>query len=141
MIVDDITPLVDRSEPIVGWRVGYADVICGSILLWDAGALDGLWRAYRAEPEAYPIRAQPRGVGSDQAMLNLLLKSRPPIAEWTERNGIVSYFGKGYEHLEHLGMGPTQQVVPLGARVVVLGSADKAALDNGETPWIREHWR
>jgi hypothetical protein len=141
VIVDDITPLVDRPEPIVGWRVGYADVICGSLLLWDANALDGLWRTYLADREGYPLRAQPKGVGSDQAMLNLWLKTQPPIAEWTERDGIVSYFGTGYERFEHLGVGPNQQKLPPGARIVVLGSADKAAMDNGEAPWIVENWK
>jgi hypothetical protein len=142
VIVGDITPLVARREPIACWRVGYADVYSGSFVLWNAGALDGAWQAYRSDPDGYPQRAQPRGLGSDQAMLNLWLReSRTPVAEWTERDGFVSYFGDGYERMEHYGVGPNRQALPLGARVVVLGSADKSAMDNGVAPWILEYWR
>lgn len=141
VLVDDITPLVDRPEPIVCWRVGYAQVYSGSFVLWSAGALDGAWRAYRADPDGYPKRAQPNGVGSDQAMLNYWLATQPPVAVLTEADGLVSYFGAGYERLEHHGVGPNRQELPPGARIVVLGSADKAVLDEGAHPWIVEHWR
>lgn len=142
VLVDDITPIVIRPEPIVCWRVGYAGVYSGSFVLWNAGALDGAWRAYRSDPDGYPQRAQPRGVGSDQAMLNLWLgESRVQVAKWTEADGFVSYFGAGYERLEHHGVGPHRQALPKGARIVVLGSADKAAMDEGQHDWVRRHWR
>jgi hypothetical protein len=167
VLVDDITPIVDRPETIVCWRVGYAGVYSGSFVLWNAGALDGTWQAYRSDPDGYPERAQPRGIGSDQAMLNLWLRetrardtiivnkppavgvssatgqpaSTPLFGEWTEADGFVSYFGDGYEKLEHHGVGPTRQALPPGARIVVLGSADKAAMDEGRYDWVRRHWR
>lgn len=138
VIVDDITPLVDRREPLVCWKVGYAGVYSGSFVLYDFGALHDLWETYRREPDAFPARAQPRGVGSDQAMLNLWLQGRPPPAQWTERDGFVTFFGKGYEKLEHHGVGPNHQELPEGARIVVLGSADKAALDEQHYEWCAE---
>lgn len=141
VITGDITELLDRPEPIVGWRVGYAGVLSGSLVLWAQGALDGAWRAYREDPEGYPLRAQPRGVGSDQAMINLWLSTQPKIAEWTERDGIVTYFGEGYKKLAHHGVGPDNPRLPAGTRIVVLGSADKLAMDEGRFDWIREHWR
>lgn len=139
VIVDDITPIVDRPEPIVGWRVGYADVYCGSFMLLDTGALDGAWQAYRRDPVGYPAATGERNA-SDQAMVNYFLRGRR-IAEWTERDGFVSWFGAGYERLEHHGMGPRRTNLPPGARIVVLGSADKAVMDEGRYPFAVEHWR
>lgn len=144
VLVDDITPLVDRPDPLVCWRVAYANVFSGSILLMDAGVLDPLWQAFNADPEGYPRRAWPGGVGSDQAMLNFFLsrpyqKIRPAV--WTEADGFVTFFGKGYEKLEHLGVGPNHPDLPAGARIVVLGSDDLAALSEWDRYlWVSE-WR
>lgn len=140
VILGDLTALLDRQEPIVGWRVGHAGVYSGSFLLFDAGALDGAWQAFAADPEGWPRRIQPKGVPSDQAMVNAWLKTQPPIAFWTERDGFVTYYGQGYESLEHLGVGPHRPRLPPGARIVVLGSADKAVMDERRYPWIRDHW-
>jgi hypothetical protein len=148
VIVDDITPIVDRPEPVVGWLVGYARVFSGSFVLFDAGALHGAWQRFAADPEDYPRLASPHGVGSDQAMLNHYLAHEDEfgptgivqIPHWTEADGFVTYFGRGYERLEHHGVGPNRTRLPSGARVVVLGSADKAVMDEGRYDWIREHW-
>jgi hypothetical protein len=140
VIVDDLTPVLERPEPIVGWLVGHAGVYSGSFLLFDAGALHGAWEAFARDPEGYPRRIQPRGVPSDQAMLNAWLQTQPPIGEWTEADGFVTYYGEGYERLEHLGVGPGHPALPPGARIVVLGSADKPVMDAEAYPWIREHW-
>jgi uncharacterized protein YbdZ (MbtH family) len=140
VIVDDLTPIVDRPEPIVCWKVGYASVYSGSFVLYDSDALHGLWERFKADPDGYPKTAWPTGVGSDQAMLNHYLKSQRPIPHWTERDGFVTYFGAGYERKAHHGMGPTQPALPAGARIVVLGSADKAVMDEGAYPWVRQHW-
>jgi hypothetical protein len=141
VIVDDITPIVDRPEPVVGWKVGHAGVYSGSFVLFDAGALDGAWQPFCADPNGYPARIQRHGVPSDQAMLNAWLKTRRPIAEWTERDGFVTYYGAGYERLEHLGVGPNRRELPAGARIVVLGSADKHVLDDPSYEFVREHYR
>jgi hypothetical protein len=139
VIVDDITPLVDRPEPIVGWKVGYAGVYSGSFLLFDAGALDAAWQAYHRDPVGYPMLAGEQ-YASDQAMLNYHLRGRA-IAHWTERDGLITWFGKGYEALQHHGMGPARPNPPPGTRVVVMGSADKIIIDEGRYPFIRENWR
>lgn len=139
VIVDDITPLVERSDPIVGWRVGYAGVYSGSFLLFDAGALDGAWRAYAADPVGYPT-ASGEIYGSDQAMLNYWLKGQR-IAQWTEADGLITWFGKGYEKLQHHGMGPGRPNPPRGTRVVVMGSADKIVMDEARYEFVRSHWR
>lgn len=141
VIVGDLTPILERPEPIVGWEVGHARVISGSFLLHDAGALDGAWRAFEHDPVGWPLQVQPRGgVASDQAMINYWLRRRPPIARWTEADGFVTYYGAGYEALEHLGVGPSHPDLPAGARIVVLGSADLDVLRPGRFSWVDEHW-
>lgn len=141
VIVDDLTPIVDRPEPVVLWRVGYANVYSGSFQLFNAGALDRLWTAFRRDPDAF-ANATGEKNASDQAMLNYWLRSkRLPVAEWDERDGFVTWFGKGYEKHERRGMGPGNATLPAGARIVVLGSADKHVLDGGAFPFAVEHWR
>ena len=139
VIVDNITPILNRSEPIVGWRVGYAGVLSGSFLLYNAGALHGAWEKYRADPEGFPKATGQRN-GSDQAMVNHWL-ARREFAHWQDSDGFVTWFGAGYERLEYLGMGPGRSALPPGARIVVLGSADKEVMDEGRYAFIREHWR
>lgn len=137
----DLTPIVTRPEPIVGWRVGYANVYSGSFMLFDAGALDGAWQEYRRDPIRFPKLAREQ-YASDQAMVNYWLgKCGKPIAQWTERDGFVTWFGAGYEALEYHGMGPSRPTPPPGARIVVMGSADKHVMDEGRYPFVREHWR
>lgn len=144
VIVDDITALVDRPEPLVCWRVGHAGVFSGSFLLADAGELHGAWNRFANDPEGYPRRLQPKGVASDQAMINDWLSSRDgyrlPVATWTEADGFVTYYGRGYERLEHFGVGPRRPDLPPGARLVVLGSADLDVLESGQFAWADEHW-
>lgn len=149
VLVGDLTPIVDRPEPLVGWQVQHAKVFSGSFLLMDAGVLDPLWRKFEADPEGYPKTAG-HGIGkhapSDQAMLNAYLQKywpfevSGPVPHWTEADGFVTYYGKGYEDREHLGIGPNRTTLPKGARIVVLGSDDLAELEAGRDPWMREHW-
>lgn len=139
VVVGDLTPIVNRPEPIVCWRVRHAGVYSGSFVLCNTGALDAAWVPYRDDPVHYPTRVQSYGVPSDQAMLNFYLR-RLRIPFWTEADGFVTYFGDGYERFEHLGVGPNQPQLPAGARIVVLGSADKAVMDDARCAWVREHW-
>jgi hypothetical protein len=139
VIVDDLTPIVSKRGPLVCWRVGYAGVFSGSFVLMDAGVLDDLWLRFAADPEGYPRTIQAHGTPSDQAMLNAFLSGRT-VPHWTERDGFVTYFGSGYERLEHHGVGPGRPALPAGARIVVLGSADKAVLEEGSFDWVRKHW-
>lgn len=140
VIVGDLTAILDRPEPIVGWQVGHAGVYSGSFVLADAGALDGAWQWFRRDPIGYPLRASSERVPSDQAMINHWLQSQPPIATWTEADGFVTYYGTGYEKLEHLGVGPSHPRLPKGARIVVLGSADLDVLQPGRYDWVDSHW-
>lgn len=138
--VDDITAIVDRPEPIVGWLVGYAGVYSGSFFMFDTGALDGAWQLFNSNAAGF-LKATGEVNASDQAMVNLWLRNQPPIARWTEADGFVTWFGDGYAKQERHGMGPTRSRLPGGARVVVLGGADKAVMDEGRYDWVRKHWR
>ena len=131
-----ITPLVERTEPLVMFRVGYANVLSGSFVLCDTGYLHGAYAAYAAEPLDYPARISKNA--SDQAMLNHYLRGRQ-VAQWKERDGFCVFFGDGYEALEHHGVGPNRPTLPKGTRVLVLGSADLWALKDPRFEW-RRHW-
>lgn len=141
VLVDDITPLVTNrvvgGEPYVFWKVGYADVFSGSFQLYDAGVLNPMWREFAEDPARVLKVARPRGVGSDQDVLNRYLGDRPPRFHWVDQDGFVVYFGKGYERFG----GPGPATLPPGARLVVLGSADKHVMDERAYPWVEEHWR
>jgi hypothetical protein len=139
VIVADITPIVDRPEVLVCWRVGYAGVYSGSFVLFDTGALHGAYDAFARNPAGY-LKATRERNASDQAMLNLYLAGRR-IPFWTEADGFVTWFGAGYSKMEARGMGPTRTALPAGARIVVLGSADKHVMDEERLPFVREHWR
>lgn len=139
VIRDDITPLVVRPEPITGWKVGHAGVYSGSFLVAKAGALDGAWQKFHRNPEGWPNSLSRNA--SDQAMLNDWLKTQPPIGTLTESDGLVTYYGKGYERLEHLGVGPNRPNLPPGARIVVLGSSDLEVLESDRFDWVRDHWQ
>lgn len=141
VITGDLTPIVNRPEPIVGWKVGHAGVYSGSFLLADAGVLEGAWQLFSTDPLGYPLSVQARGVPSDQAMVNHYIKTQQiPVGEWTESDGFVSFYGAGYERLEHLGVGPNRRELPSGARIVVLGSEDLDALEDDRYPWVRAHY-
>lgn len=141
ILLDDITPLVDRAEPVVCWRVGYADVYTGALILFDAGALDGLWRAFRADPVRFPAATGERNA-SETAMLTHWIRTRRlPVAEWTEADRLVMWFGDGYADREHHGIGPSNPNPPPGTRLVMFGGADKHLLDRPAYQWIAEHWK
>lgn len=146
VIVDDITPLLNRPEPVVGWQVDHANVVSGSFLLMDAGVLYDLWLEYfdavtSGREGEFWSRIQPRGIPSDQAALNAYVnRVGVRVARWTRADGIVTYYGPGYERFEHLGVGPNRPTLPPDTRMVVLGSDDKSILDEGRFDWAREHW-
>lgn len=144
VITGDITGLVARHEALVCVRISYANVMSGSFILMTPGVLHGLWLRYQADPDGYPVQAQAKGVGSDQAMLNHFLRTDPArparVGVWAERDGFVPFFGQGYERLEHLGIGPGHPDLPPGAKVVIMGSADLDALNDPRYLWAAEHW-
>jgi hypothetical protein len=145
VVTGDVTPLFDRLAPLVLWRVGYAQVYSGGIVLMDAGALDGMWQAFSLNPERYARAAQaavyreradaPWGDASDQPVLNHYVRTHPvPVDELRDEDGITTYFS-GYRPADP----PMAELRP-GTRIVMFGSANKAVLDEGRHAWVREHW-
>lgn len=141
VLTGDVTPLFATDAPAKLWKVGYANVYSGSVQLLDTGIFHRLYEMYRNEPEEFPRQASPRGVGSDQAMLNYYLTKTLggyEVAHWTEADGIHTFFGAGYEKLAHHGVSPKSESLPDGCRMVVLGSSDLQYL---ELPILAEHYR
>lgn len=139
VITGDITPLMRRGDPLVCWRAHYANAFSPALALMDTGVLDGLWRKYDADPDGYP-EATGHVQASDLAMLNHFLRGRQQPPYWDEQDGVLAYFGEGYAHLEHHGIGPSRPELPPGTRIVLFGGADKAVLDEGRYPWVVKHW-
>lgn len=139
VVTDDITSLVDRPDPLVMVRIGYANVLSGSFILQDTGVLHGAYARYKTAPREFLAETRLKNA-SDQAMLNLYLRGKP-VGEWRESDGFAVYFGAGYERFEHLGVGPQRSSLPAGTKVVILGSADKHVMDERRFDWVRNHWR
>lgn len=137
VITADITELLNRTEPLVCWRVSYANVFSGSFILQTPGALNGAWQNYRDDPFGYP-KSTGLHNASDQAMINQYLKGKQ-VATWTEADGIRPFFGKGYERFGGINGKTTQ--LPSGTKIVVLGSEDKHIMDERKLPWVKDHWR
>jgi hypothetical protein len=142
VLTGDVTPLFDVHDPIKLWKVGYAGVYSGAVQLFDTGILHPLYEMFRQAPEEFPKQAAPRGIGSDQAMLNYYLSVTLDcfdVPHWTEADGIYTFFGAGYERFAHLGVSPTTERLPEGCRLVVMGSDDLRYLT--EVPCLAAHYR
>lgn len=141
VIVDDIGPLVDRPEPFVIWQSesvgphGYA--LNPSVMLLNAGHLDGIWQSFKRDPAGALAKAKADGfTGSEQAVIGSHFREAlPPV--WTAADGIVSYRGLVARH------DAVDRPLPAGARLVSFhGPRDPGdpALQE-RAPWIKQHWR
>lgn len=137
VLTGDLTPLLTRPEPLVALRMEYASVYSPAMLLFTTGILDGFYRAFAADPEGC---RQATGVphASDLALLNHYLAGRH-VPTWDWDDGVVVYFGQRYFRWVRYGIGPADQVLPEGTRVVILGSADLPHLNADPPAWWREH--
>jgi len=158
VIVDDVTSLFTRPEPIALWYVRHSSLFCTSIVMYAPDALRGLWGDFIADPagyaaasmaDVYPARRlryspQPDAKrawfdASDQPIVNHYVRTHRDeldIGVWSEEeHGVIPYFGAGYRR----GYAPID-ALPAGARIVALGSSDKHVMDAGGHRWIKEHW-
>jgi hypothetical protein len=140
VIVDDITDLVNRTEPFVVWKsdsvgaIGYA--LNPSFLMVDAGARADIWRNYRMDEKAAVEHAKRDCVGSDQAVMTDVLRDED-VPVWTAADGILAY---------RVVCGPkggNGLMLPEGARVMSFhGPRDPSMRAfQDASPWIAEHWR
>lgn len=139
VFTSNVTSLFDRPEPLVLLRMEYAEVYSPAVALMDTGVLDAFYRVFVEDPEGMREATGERHA-SDLAMLNYFLGGMS-VPCWTRQDGVVPYFGAGYERYAHLGIGPRDETLPPGTRVVVLGSADLPPLESRPPAWWREHWR
>lgn len=140
VLTDDVTPLFDIPDvPLALWNVGYANVYSGSVQLMRTGELHSLYEDFKAGAVTPKERNW-----SDQAALNWYLSwnwhRRNNFNDhlWGDGDGILTFFGKGYERYAHLGVSPSSERLPDGCRMVVMGSEDLKYL---EMPLLREHYR
>jgi hypothetical protein len=136
VIVDDVTPLFDRPEPLVVYdmenrkgRVSYNP----SALLMDAGVLHHMREEFGRDPRGTWQRAKEGGwTMSDMAVLGLYAAPlRPPT--WGRADGMLAH----YRDTRH------RPDLPGGARVVLFYGDGRPwdAIAQARCPWVAEHWR
>jgi hypothetical protein len=94
LIVDDITPLVGRPEPFLGWTVPgtkHAKVINGSMWMFTAGQqYQWMWDGF--DPVRSPEESLKAGFfGSDQSYISSQLVYGQDTGGWTSSDGVLSY--------------------------------------------------
>ncbi len=140
VIMDDITPLVAHSEPLVIWSCrsssgGYDRVLNPSFVLFDVGALDAMWQAFADDPDGMLRAAHQGWKTSDQAVLNYWIVTREiPVHTLAEADGLYSFRDD---------ILPTGHL-PDGASLIGFYDPryDPSLPDlQARHPWIAEHWR
>jgi len=130
VILDDIRPIVDRTEDIVLWGdTNPTTHYNGSMCLQTAGSRRQVWEMF--DPEKSPRLARAAGHhGSDQAWISYCLGPRE--AKWDTRDGVYSF----RNHVAGNGK------LPEGARVVVFhGHIDPWGEKAMRLPWVQRHYR
>lgn len=133
--VRDLTPVVSRDEPFVGWRPfrdwGTQRRIGGGLQLFTPGAHPKVWSDFVKNPQAAVMAARNAGFrGSDQAWLSYMLADKVPV--WGRDSGLYSIRDFGANH-----------DLPKDARLVQMnGPAHcKPWSYRGPASWVAEHWR
>lgn len=132
VITGDMTPLWDRKDDFIGWRVPGAVhdyVYNGSMFMFRAGTQHHLWK--RFDWQVTPDMTRNQGYfGSDQAWISF--NHRDTTRGWTREQGVISY-------------PRDQRKLPLWpwARIVIFHGKRKPwePATQKESPWITQHWR
>lgn len=133
VLVDDVSPLWDRPEPIVFWgdtNPQPGSHYNGSMILMSAGARPQVWTDF--DPVTSPQKSlAARCWGSDQGWISYRLG--PGEAKWTKQDGVYSYRNHVQKRRGRL---------PSNARIVVFhGAVDPWSREAQALPWVNEHWR
>lgn len=136
VIVDDITPLVDRPEDFVinsykgANRRDPKQHYNGGMYLMTAGARRQVWYQWRGEASVLEVeaaKARLESTGSDQGWIRRVLGKGE--ARWTEEDGV-------YEARQ------VRNKLPENARIVLFaGKRDPTQPEWQAKPWVREHYR
>lgn len=142
VIVDDITPLVNRAETWVLWGdyVNPSTHYNGSMQLISPGAAREVYTLF--DPIETPKQTIAKGFhGSDQGWLSMFFGAPDPERAWTAEDGVLSYRvhcrkGMNWEKRENVAL-------PDGARIVFFHGPHDPWLPEtqAEAPWIKEHYR
>lgn len=137
VIVGDLMPLVERSEPMIIWRSSskgrFGFALNTSVVLLDAGARTDIWDAWCADPGTAARAARTSGwTGTDQAFV--AMHCNGSAAEFAEGDGILSFrddLAAGYR-----GLPPSARIISFFDRF----APDDQALQR-RLPWIGQYWR
>lgn len=140
VILDDITTLLDRPEPLVCFDQMHGNLkrrkLNTSMVLMDTGVLGQMWKEFVSDPEEVWGRVKTSGVGdgnnSDQAVFGFYARELNPPT-WGEPDVAPFYKVKNND-----GAG-----LPVGCRAVLFFGDDKPHhLEmQKKCPWIGEHWK
>jgi hypothetical protein len=130
--VADLSPIVNRPEPFVGWRPfrdwGAKMRIGGGLYLFTPGAHAKVWTDFIKNPHAAVAEARAAGFrGSDQAWLSHKLAGKVPV--YGRDSGLYSIRDLGHGH-----------VLPKDARLVQFNGPIKPWDYRGPAGWIQQHW-
>jgi hypothetical protein len=129
VILADITPLFEYTEPFVGWLPlrdwGKRRRIGGGIYLIKPGSLTHVWDDFKGAASVNEARRAGYR-GSDQAWMSYKLADSVPI--YPRDAGIYS--------IRDL---PNPAVLPSDARLVQMNGPVKPW--ESTLPWVRAHWR
>jgi hypothetical protein len=131
--VNDLSPIVDRAEPFVGWRPfrdwGRKMRIGGGLYLFTPGAHQKVWTDFVKNPHTAIAEARVAGLrGSDQAWLSYKLADKVPV--WGRDSGLYSIRDFGSDHK-----------LPADAKLVQFNGPDKMWAYRGPASWVAHHWR
>lgn len=146
VIVNDITPLWDRTEPFLIFKSHLAHIpVCGSMFMMDTGSQSFVWRDFN--PATSPALSHNAGCrGSDQGWMTYCYRGRN-VPGWSNRDGVYSYMEMAPKVSTRRrvvqqavpGSGP----LPADARIVFFtGKPDPwDHVAKTQSPWIDEHYR
>lgn len=130
--VRDLSPIVQRDEPFVGWRPfrdwGRKLRIGGGLYLFTPGAHAKVWTDFVKNPQAAIAEARNAGFrGSDQAWLSYKLAGKVPV--YGRDSGLYSIRDLGSDH-----------ALPSDARLVQMNGPEKPWSYRGRGAWVAQHW-
>lgn len=122
VITGDITPLIDRSDPLVMYaHPQRRDGVMPGMMLFNAGYLHDLYAGFKGN-----------AIRSDMDLINAYLREKNliPVPRWTQADGAYS----------HLWIEKSNnKVLPTDARVVLFyGPTNPHQVDY---TWVNKHWR
>jgi hypothetical protein len=135
-IVDDITPLVERDEPLVIYKLDFKgsgrSLFNPTLMLMDAGARADIWNAWQYNPSGLMVAAKRLTSFSDMGVINYCFNAVgrygtvPPkidlqlswskadpdtVPTWTKADGVWKWRGSSWNVRD-------QPSLPEGARIV-----------------------